>query len=80
MIANLIDELDIDEVDTEKNQVDDLRNKKIGINDCFTVMCDVNKLFLNYMIEKDVKLLTGSLSVVLKVVSFNIENATSHHF
>ena len=67
-IANLVDEIDIDEVENlDQTDFDDLKKKDLTFNELFTVMCELNKLYINHMIEKDTKLLSTSFSCILKV-------------
>ena len=68
-IANLTDEMIDEEVGKEEgkfNLAAYRKSKELGINDLFLIMCEVNKPFLNHIIEKDIKLLSTSLSGILK--------------
>jgi hypothetical protein len=67
-IANLTDEMIEDEINKDDQlDISKFRNsKELGINDLFTLMCDFNKPFINFIVEKDIKLLTTSLSGILK--------------
>jgi len=66
-IANLVDELEEDELVGDQIDFEEMRSKKFDINDLFAVMCEANKVFINYMVERDLKLLSTSFSCILKV-------------
>jgi hypothetical protein len=73
-MANFIEEQIPEVQDDEDDMIRRLKSKEMTIKDLFQVMCEKNKDFLGFLIEKDIKLLSTSLSCILKkmpsVISF----------
>ena len=67
-IANFVDELEAEELENpDMPDFEDLSKKNLSITELFTLMCESNNTFINYIIEKEIKLLNGSFSCILKV-------------
>ena len=69
-------EMDEEEVEDEEfaRKLDNLKTKKVKIDKLFQIMCEMNSTFINFLIEKDVKLINDSFSCIAKnmpkVISF----------